>query len=307
MNPDLYKDILDNLFDGVYLVDKDRRISYWNGGAERISGFSSDDVLGHCCADNILMHINAEGEQLCLGSCPLHMTLRDGMQREAEVFLHHKAGHRLPVTVRISPLRDESGVIVGAVEVFSDATNHKRIQEELSELRQFSLADPLTGLGNRRSVVREFERRLAEYKRFAIPFGLLFVDIDGFKRVNDTYGHESGDRVLVAVGKTLRNALRGIDTVCRWGGEEFLALVPRVDEPTFRAVAERMRRFVEGSPIPLSAGALQVTISVGGALAAPDDTLNSLTSRADAMMYKAKQCGRNCSMLDCEPPLKSLV
>lgn len=307
MKPDLYKDILDTLFDGVYLVDRQRRISYWNRGAERISGFSSDEVVGRSCADNILMHINAEGEQLCLGGCPLHMTLLDGVQREAEVFLHHKAGHRLPVSVRVSPLRDDSGAIIGAVEVFSDATTRQRIQDELSELKQLSLADPLTGLGNRRSVLREFERRLAEFKRYAIPLGLLFVDIDEFKRVNDTYGHAVGDRVLVAVGQTLKNALRGMDTVCRWGGEEFLALLPRVDEPTFRSVAERMRRFVEASPIPLPEGTLKVTISVGGALAAPNDTLNSLVSRADTMMFKAKQRGRNCTLLDCAPPLENLA
>jgi diguanylate cyclase (GGDEF)-like protein/PAS domain S-box-containing protein len=306
MNPDLYKDILDNLFDGVYLVDRNRRILYWNRGAERISGYTHAEVQGRSCADNILMHITADGALLCQGSCPLSQTLRDGHPREDEVFLHHKDGHRVPISVRISPVRDESGAISGAVEVFSDATNRRRVQEELGELKRLSLADPLTGLGNRRSVVHEFERRLAELKRFGINFGVLFLDIDGFKRVNDTHGHEAGDRVLAAVGRTLKSALRGQDTVCRWGGEEFLAIIPRVDEATFRNVAERMRRFVEASPINLPGGRLSVTVSVGGALAQPDDTLNSLASRADALMYKAKQCGRNCSLLDCSPPLENL-
>jgi diguanylate cyclase (GGDEF)-like protein/PAS domain S-box-containing protein len=306
MKPDLYKDILDNFYDGVYVVDLDRRITYWNHGAERISGYMAGEVLGRCCADNILIHITRDGDELCTRACPLARTLKDGKARETEVFLHHKEGHRVPVNVRISPLFDASGAIFGAVEVFSDASYKKRVEEELCELKQLSLADPLTGLGNRRSVLREFERRLAELKRFEIPFGILFLDIDEFKRVNDTYGHDAGDRVLTAVGKTLKSALRNLDTVCRWGGEEFLAIVPRVDEPTFRAVAERMRRFVEVTPIDLAGGAINITVSVGGAMATHDDTLNSLAARADAMMYKAKQGGKNCTLLDCPPPLEIL-
>lgn len=305
MKPDFYKSILDNLFDGVYFVDRARRITYWNRGAERISGYASDEVMGRSCADNILMHISPNGDELCLTCCPLAETLSDGRQREAEVYLHHKNGHRLPVSVRISPLRDETDRIVGAVEVFSDATSHARLLNELNELKNQTLADVLTGLGNRRCAGLEFKRRLGELQRYGVPFGLLFVDVDNFKAVNDSYGHDTGDRVLAMVAKTLKSALRGMDTVCRWGGEEFVAVVPKVDEEAFRAVAERMRRFVEVSPIPVPGGSLSVTVSVGGALARPGDTLTALSSRADAMMYEAKRGGKNRTALDCGPQLSA--
>ncbi|MDP2847708.1 MAG: sensor domain-containing diguanylate cyclase [Humidesulfovibrio sp.] len=301
MKPDFYKDILDNLFDGIYFVDQSRRLTYWNRGAERISGYKAEEVLGRNCASNILKHITQDGEELCNGGCPLAQTLADGQPREADVFLHHKSGHRVPVAVRISPILDESQTIVGAVEIFSDATSRVRLMSELNELKSQTQADPLTGLGNRRCAGLEFKRRMSELQRGNQPFGLLFVDIDNFKAVNDDYGHDVGDRVLAMVAKTLKSALRGVDTVCRWGGEEFVALVPKVDEQVFQAVAERMRRFVEVTPIPVNGDSLSVTVSVGGSLAKSTDTLTSLAARADAMMYAAKHAGKNRVSLDCGP------
>lgn len=299
MNPEHYKHILDNLLDGIYLVDRDRNIIYWNQGAERISGFTAAQVLGRNCGCKILRHISQDGVELCQDGCPLDLTLRDGNQREAQVFLHHEQGHRVPVAVRISCLRDANGVIIGAVEEFSDATSHVRLLCELNELKDRTRLDLLTGLGNRSAAEHEFKHRLGELKRLGKPFGLLFIDIDNFKAVNDTYGHALGDRALVLVAKTLGSALRGVDTVCRWGGEEFIVLVPQVNEAVFRTVAERMRRFIEVSPMRLGEHEIAITVSVGGALATPDDSLESLVARADAMMYKAKRSGRNCTSLDC--------
>ncbi|MGE4264287.1 MAG: diguanylate cyclase [Desulfovibrio sp.] len=299
MKPDFYKNILDNLFDGVYFVDLDRKITYWNRGAERISGYSADDVIGHCCATNILKHINADGLELCTQGCPLKQTLDDSKQREAHVFLHHKDGHRVPVAMRIFPLHNDDGAVIGAVEVFTDASNQLRIMNELKELKTQTLTDQLTGLGNRAAVEQEFKRRIIELRHYGTRFALLFIDVDHFKDVNDTYGHDTGDTVLALVAKTLKSALRSVDTLCRWGGEEFVALVPKVNEEVFRSVAERMRRFIEVSPLPLNGGKLSITVSVGGAMARPDDSLASLAARADAMMYQAKRTGRNCTSLDC--------
>lgn len=299
MKPELYKHILDNLARGIYCVDQDRTIIYWNRGAERISGFLETHVLGRNCGSKILRHISQEGTELCHNGCPLELTLRDGIPREAQVLLHHKEGHRVPVAVTISCLRDDNGDIIGAVEEFSDATNHFLMQCELNELKDRSRTDPLTGLGNRIAAEREFKHRLSELKRLGKTFGLLFIDIDKFKEVNDTYGHVVGDRVLVMVAKTLGSALRGIDSVYRWGGEEFVALVPQVNQDILRAVADRMRRFIEVSPLCLDGNDIAITISVGGALSKPDDALETLVARADAMMYKAKRSGRNCTSLDC--------
>lgn len=120
--PDVHRDILDQMYDGVYLVDTSRSILYWNQGAERISGFRADEVLGKRCSDNILMHVTDDGTNLCLNGCPLAATMEDGQLRESEIYLHHKEGHRVPVLVRTAPLRDAGGKTIGGAEVFSD--NH---------------------------------------------------------------------------------------------------------------------------------------------------------------------------------------
>jgi len=241
MPQDFHKKLLDNLFDGVYFVDTSRTITYWNKGAERISGFSASEVLGRGCADNLLMHVDDSGTELCLGGCPLASTLKDGLLREAEVYLHHKDGHRVPVSVRIAPILNEKNDITGAVEIFTNSTAQREIMNEISEMKHMSMLDPLTKLGNRRAVALDFERKIKALKHFKVPFGLLFVDLDAFKKINDAHGHEIGDRVLVMVAKSLTGAVRSVDKVSRWGGDEFLALVPGVDEVRFRAIAERMR------------------------------------------------------------------
>ncbi|PKN09189.1 MAG: sensor domain-containing diguanylate cyclase [Deltaproteobacteria bacterium HGW-Deltaproteobacteria-8] len=299
MQQDFYKDLLDNLYDGVYFVDSSRTITYWNKGAERISGFQPPEVVGRACADNLLMHVDDDGTQLCVNRCPLAKTLEDGETREAEVYLHHKGGHRVPVNIRITPMRDESGRITGAVEIFTDKSSRREMLHELNELKQMAMIDPLTGLGNRRAAAMDFERKIKALRNFHVPFGLLFVDLDAFKTINDTFGHEIGDQVLVMVAKTLVGALRGVDKVYRWGGEEFLALVPGVDAAKFRIIAERMRRLVEASALPLSGDMLRVTVSVGGCLALESDTLETALKRADDMMYRSKNAGRNCTSLDC--------
>jgi PAS domain S-box-containing protein len=94
---DLYAVILGNIHEGVYFVDSERKITFWNKGAERITGYTEGEVVGHFCYDNILKHVNDEGLHLCLGGCPLHQTLSDGQGREALVYLHHKEGYRVPV------------------------------------------------------------------------------------------------------------------------------------------------------------------------------------------------------------------
>jgi len=98
-----YQDLLDQISDGVYFVTLDRRITYWNGGAERITGYGAHEVLGHRCSEGILRHVDDTGQQLCLHGCPLAAVMKDGRPREAHLYLHHKDGHRVPVTVRPRP------------------------------------------------------------------------------------------------------------------------------------------------------------------------------------------------------------
>jgi PAS domain S-box-containing protein len=133
---EFYKQLLDNLYDGVYFVDRDRRITYWNRAAEKLTGFSADEVVGRSCFDNILNHVDACGTDLCHGRCPLSFTMEDGCSREADVFLRHKRGHRVSVSVRATPISDDQGRIVGAIEIFSDNSAKLSAQENSVRLEQ---------------------------------------------------------------------------------------------------------------------------------------------------------------------------
>jgi diguanylate cyclase (GGDEF)-like protein/PAS domain S-box-containing protein len=295
-----YKAILDNLYDGVYLVDKERRILYWNAAAERITGFTSQQVVGTRCMDNVLNHVTANGVQLCHNGCPLLATMMDGKRREAEVYLHHQNGHRLPVLVRTSPFHNDEGEIIGGVEVFSDNTSLLSIRTHMRRLEDINQRDPLTNIGNRRFLERRLNLALADFEQNRVPFGIIFADIDNFKKFNDTYGHELGDNVLRMVANTLAGNIRIEDTAVRWGGEEFVILLNGVDAAGLCIAAEKLRSLVENSHLSISDAQLNITISGGVAMMHVDETIEALLHRADQNMYKSKKAGRN--RITCDEP-----
>jgi diguanylate cyclase (GGDEF)-like protein/PAS domain S-box-containing protein len=291
-DPLFYKKLLDSLQDGIYFVDPDRRITYWNKGAERISGYSASDMVGSRCRDNLLMHIDEHGQPLCGSRCPLAATMLDGGDRQAEVLLHHRDGHRVPVLVRASPIRDANGGIIGAVEVFSEKPLRDDLHRRIEELKTMAFLDVLTDVPNRRYLELVIRSKLQEHAEHGFPLGLLFVDIDRFKEINDRLGHEAGDRALRMVAQTLAANLRPLDVVGRWGGEEFLVLLPNIGEG-MDLVADRLRVFVERSSLDVAGEVLCVTVSIGGTLARPEDTLQAFVQRADEAMYRSKTAGRN--------------
>jgi diguanylate cyclase (GGDEF)-like protein/PAS domain S-box-containing protein len=292
-SPEFFQELLENLHDGVYFVDPQRKITYWNKGAERISGYGASEVVNSRCFDNILRHVDDAGTRLCEHGCPLSSTLADGETREADVYLHHKEGHRVPVRVRVSPIRDRAGRITGAVEVFSENSATVAALQRIRELQAMAYVDPLTGLASRVFTEITLRARLKEKERYGWPFGVLFVDVDGLKSINDRHGHGAGDRVLATVARTLAGTLRSFDLVGRWGGDEFLVLVVNADERSLRILAERFRTLVASSNVPTPAGEVSVTLSLGGTVALEGEDASMLVARADALMYEGKRGGGN--------------
>jgi diguanylate cyclase (GGDEF)-like protein/PAS domain S-box-containing protein len=288
-----YKELMDNLYDGVYFVDKDRTITFWNKGAERLTGYSKTDAQGRSCFEGFLAHVDDSGKRLCDEGCPLSDVLADGQSREEDLYLHHMDGHRVPVSVRVSPIMDEQGEIVGAVEVFSDNSAHVANQRRIDELEQLALLDSLTRIGNRRYLEMTLEAKLAETARYNTQIAIFFMDIDDFKEINDTWGHDIGDEVLKVVSRTLTAVMRPMDILGRWGGEEFIAAATNVNRGTARSIAERFRKLIEESSVPVDKERINFTISVGATIARPNDDLASIVKRADQKMYEAKKAGKN--------------
>ncbi|BCS88731.1 sensor domain-containing diguanylate cyclase [Pseudodesulfovibrio sediminis] len=298
MDNAFYRGLLDSMTDGVYFLDADHNVTFWNKAAERLSGYSADEVIGKSCADNVLRHVDGDGNNLCLTGCPMAATMLDGVVREANVFMHHKFGHRVPVFVRASPIRDQSGKIIGAVEVFSPNGEGVDLLKEMEALRKEALTDTLTGIGNRRYADISMERLDRVMSQSDVPFGVLFLDIDHFKKVNDTYGHAVGDKVLGIVAKTLKAVLRPLDVACRWGGEEFVVLVSNTTKDGLARMAERLRMLVENAWLNHEGQKIFVTVSIGGALAESGEPAGAVLERADKQTYLSKKAGRNCIFIN---------
>jgi len=291
VDKDFYQDLLDQISDGVYFVTRERRITYWNGGAERITGFSAEEVLGHSCSEGMLRHIDDTGRQLCLGGCPLAAVMTDGEPREAQVYLHHKDGHRVPVTVRGRALRDRTDAIVGSVEVFSPHTaNPFAGQRRIDDV---GMLDPVTGLPPRRLGELNLQTLMRAVAEGVTTLGVLFIDADRFKNVNDAHGHKTGDEVLRMVAQSTANGLRHGDVPIRWGGDEFLVLLPGIDQASLNATAERVRILVENSWIQEGETQARVSVSIGATMALPTETVDDLIDRSDRLMYASKHGGRN--------------
>jgi diguanylate cyclase (GGDEF)-like protein/PAS domain S-box-containing protein len=290
--------LLDNMPAGIYFTDCDRKIIYWNKAAEKLTGYPASEVLGYQCFDNILKHINENGKNLCKSECPLAKTISDGNPRKGEVFLHHKNGHRVAVEINTIPLRDRSNKIVGAMEIFTDVTTYNAVQSKIQELEKIAYFDKLTNLPNREHIEAELDLRFHEFKRYNKPFGLLFMDIDHFKRFNDTYGHEAGDMILKTVSATLRSASRPFDIFGRWGGEEFIGIIREVDKDNLLSIGNRYLKLIEKSSILLDKKRLGITVSIGATIVSHDDSKHSIIKRADQLMYQCKQQGRNCLASD---------
>ncbi|MBN2398474.1 MAG: GGDEF domain-containing protein [Deltaproteobacteria bacterium] len=293
LDTDSYQRIIDNLHDGLYLVDRNRVITYWNKAAERLSGFAADEVIGRPCSDNILTHIDGDGNNLCTGMCPLAATMADGTSREVEIYMHHKNGHRIPVSVRVSTLTDRDGAVIGGIELFTDISDQAANALRVKELEKMALLDNLTRLANRNYIERELHGRLEEKRRYDVPFGILFMDIDHFKKVNDTYGHDAGDAVLKFVANTFVANARPFDLYGRWGGEEFIGVIRNIGSKNLEQLGNRIRLLIERSYLMHEGEKLRVTISMGATLVNEGDTIDSLVKRADTLLYRSKEAGRN--------------
>jgi diguanylate cyclase (GGDEF)-like protein/PAS domain S-box-containing protein len=287
----VYGKLMDNLHEGVYFVNRERKITCWNDGAEQVSGYAAGEAIGKHCFNNFLGHVDESGRSLCKDGCPLTQVMADGLPREANIYLRHKDGYRVPVSVRALPMMNAAGTIVGAVEVFTDATPGKKAEKRVIELEQLAFRDPITGLPNRRYLEMQVEQGLEAHRRFGRRYGLLLFDVDGFNRLNDRYGHDLGDRVLKVVAETLVRSLGTEDIVGRWDGEEFLVLVTDLDAVALCERAEHCRIMISRSSVIAGASRVSVTTSVGATVLSPSDGATSALQRVGDLMHKSKQSG----------------
>lgn len=272
---------------GIYLLDREGLIRSWNRGAENITGYSEAEMLGQ----------------------PFHCLFTDASQREAlpqrtlqfaranrhhkdEQLRRRKSGEELIALCTLDAVRADSGELASFVEVFTDITEIKRRE---AALYQRATRDALTGLINRGHFNEMAAQELERARRFAEPLSVALLDLDHFKRVNDTYGHEAGDTTLAHFARICQEFARKIDIVARLGGEEFVMVLPRANkEPAFEILQRLRLRLMESRITSASGTTFGVTVSIGLAALRPHTSdLRELLRNADAALYKAKREGRN--------------
>ncbi|GAG55677.1 unnamed protein product [marine sediment metagenome] len=184
---------------------------------------------------------------------------------------------------------------MGCTVLFNDNSEIIKAQQIIKDLKKETLIDHLTGLPNRRFIENRLFSALDEMKRYNRTLGVLFIDIDHFKSINDNFGHRVGDKVLKMVAMVLLKNIRSFDTVGRWGGEEFIVIVLNVNKKRLMKIANKLRILVQSSNFPLrrKKSIIRVTISIGAVISQPIDIVKSLIQRADKLMYNSKISGRN--------------
>ena len=197
-------------------------------------------------------------------------------------------GHWLFTSV--TTIRDDEDLPIGSSALMRDVTQEQRL---LNELKRLSTTDALTDVYNRRHLDACLKQEMERARQTGQPISVIMLDVDHFKKFNDTYGHDQGDRVLKATGQVMKLAVRKYDIPCRYGGEEFTVILPATDVEGTLAVAERLRKDVEAMEVD----GLKVTVSLGVA-SFPEiavDTPEALVMAADAALYRSKEAGRNRS------------
>ncbi len=282
----LHKALLDQLDEGVCMVDRDHRILYWNGGAERISGYFAHEVAGQFSHGDLLMHCESDGSLLpgAGPGSPVVAAMRDGRSHEATVFLLHREGHRLLVQLQARPIHDAQGEIVGAVEIFEEVV--APLVHRHNHLEAFGCSDSSTRAANRRYGEMMVRHALDAWNAFEIPFGWLRIGLDGAEDLDRGYGHTMVDAAVKLVAAALDRSLASLDVLTRWEPAEFRVEVHGCSRSELSAAAERLRLLVSASTLEWWGDRLRVTVSVAGVTAEPGDTIESLEERV-AQVYES--------------------
>jgi len=288
-----YRVALDRLHEGVFIVNSDMTLCYWNDAAEKITGFTKDEIINSKCKKDILNYLDENGKRLYTQQRKVVDSRKSGDASETKVFIQHKHGHRIPVIARVTPINDSNGEMVGAIETFLDISAQTAARESAEMMRSIAMKDPITHLGNRQYTETIINGRLEEMRRYNRKFGILYLDLDRFKVINEQHGLATGDRIMHVTGKNITSCLRPFDYVGRWGGAEFVAMVVNVKQKEIEFIAERIRAMIENSNLNIDGKSVCLTISIGAAKARLGDSADSLIRRAGKLMFVSKKKGRN--------------
>lgn len=277
----LFAKAIDAAYDGIFITNAKGTIEFANQGFEIITGYTPTEVVGR---DPSVLKSGRHDKTFYKG---LWRHLNEGLPFRAMVVNRHKNGHEIHCQQTITPVKNASGEITHFISIIKDLSD--RVFAEL-KLREQASHDSLTGLLNRRAGEIDLDVALIQAQEKNAPFNLLMLDIDDFKVVNDTYGHPRGDEIIKEVAEILMEQTRKTDKCIRWGGEEFIVILPFCDHEKALDIAENIRSVMAGIAFD-EVG--QVTLSIGVTESIDNDNPLTILERVDQRLYAAKNAGKN--------------
>jgi PAS domain S-box-containing protein len=294
-DPELLRSVVENLDCAVYLVDCEKKIVFWNHGAERLSGYLGLEMLGRPYPEDLVVHCDAQRGGHALDRCLLSEVMRDGQAKEGEAFLLHRHGHRIPVRARAFPLRDSRGSIVGAAET---------LQEQSNEDAELTVPKGVTYHAHGLLGLSEYEQtaaRFSEHLKFSITrqlcFGILCIQVRELEKHAARNGRPIVETILRTVGHELRRALHPGDFVGYWKQNRFLAIVETVTAAELNGAAQRLQRLVGLSTVSWWGDKVAVRTCISGTMLRPGDSPESMAERVELALDACAQAQEDCLLV----------
>ncbi len=284
---DICRSILESLPAGLCVVDMQKKIVIWSDGAERITGHLRHDVIGHSCVSEAVLHCDQPGCEFCKEDCPVARAIKTSHPSESVGFLQHKAGYEIPVRIRALPVHNHHGSIIGAVETFEELQQTIPPIRCDDTLKPPGCIDEVTNVASHTLILAHLRRVLAAFIELQAPFAVLCLQLQGLPHFRASLGPEAASSLLRVVARSLESTLWSTDFIGRWSDDQFLVILNGCREETLSAVRERVRRTLSGDGIEWWGERRSLPIAVGEASAQPDDSVESLTQRAQKSLESA--------------------
>jgi diguanylate cyclase (GGDEF)-like protein/PAS domain S-box-containing protein len=293
-DPEIYQSVLDSLQMGIYIVDRNRRIRFWNEGAEQITGYLRQDVVGRFLRDHLLTTGEKAKDLDSDQDDPINLAFRDGKPSSLDVSILHKDGYRVPIVLRTLPIRNSRGAVVGAAESFEKNRSASEWSRRHSAFADFGCLDAVTGVAAKSFMETQLRDHLIAFAEHNIPFGILLVQIDHLDEFRESRGPGVVPTILRIIAQSVENCVRPTDLVGCWGENQFIAILLECKESQVALVGERVRRMIGRSEIEWWGDKFSVTSPVGGAGCRAGDRIELLLARAEASLKESIGKGGNC-------------
>ncbi len=289
---EICRSIIDALPSGLCVVDLHKKIVFWSDGSERITGHLRHEVIGRSCIAEALLHCDQPGCEFCKQDCAAARAIKTSHPAETIGFLHHKAGHEVPVHVRAVPVRNQHGSIIGAAETFEevqlDARGDRREGDHREDILKFpGCTDEVTGIASHSLMRSHLRQTMATFAEVQVPFGILCLRLEGLQHFRASLGSEAASSLLRVVARTLEGSFWTTDFIGRWSDDQFLIILNGCREEAVHAVRERVPHMLANDGIEWWGERWSLPVSVGEATVQPADTLESLIERAQKSLQAA--------------------